>query len=394
MLLAKIWFYNRGRYHGCVHATRRVREGHLSIFLIKLRHAIISLVSELTWCILLRAKLSFTFSPCEEISSRFRLCWLSQLIDFRHVVLRSWQVLMISAATGFIFLPKYLHFCLHFAEELLEFGREFWLFRIKRAAAGDINLLRPHPLLLLDILNKETLANVLNFFDDFLSKLGINYILRNHKIWLLIVVTFFFIGMYRLIGFRFVFVLIRWCVTLGSCVRCAPLVRFKVVKLKHGTGRQLQVILPQLNEVGEQLGLACDEDHLEHEEDVCDQVVISAILALLTHLLYDLNGLKGQELTLNLFLRLKGAAPHEQPTEEYVRPVILQVKVGLQFLSAGRLGASLWSLWERVCQSATIMSQWQAFWGFPLHQAWVLMWVVFLALFLEAHKTSSTAKFV
>ena len=147
--------------------------------------------------------------------------------------------------------------------------------------------------------------------------------------------------MYRLIGFRFVFVLIRWCVTLGSCVRCAPLVRFKVVKLKHGTGRQLQVILPQLNEVGEQLGLACDEDHLEHEEDVCDQVVISAILALLTHLLYDLNGLKGQELTLNLFLRLKGAAPHEQPTEEYVRPVILQVKVGLQFLSSGRLGASL-----------------------------------------------------
>ena len=103
----------------------------------------------------------------------------------------------------------------------------------------------------------------------------------------------------------------------------------------------MQVILPQFNEVGEQLGLACDEDHLEHEEDVRDQVVISAVLALLAHLLDDLDGLKGQELTLNLFLCLKGAAPHEQPAEEYVRPVILQVKVSLELLSAGRLSASL-----------------------------------------------------
>ena len=75
LLTAKIWFCNRGCYHTCVDATRRgVREGHLSIFFVRQRHALLTLVGHLTWCVLLRGKLSFTFAPCDQIPSRFRLC--------------------------------------------------------------------------------------------------------------------------------------------------------------------------------------------------------------------------------------------------------------------------------------------------------------------------------
>ena len=75
LLTAKIWFYLRDSYSCCVDATiRGVREGHFSIFFVRQCHALFALVGELTWCVLLRGKLSFTFATCEQIPSRFRLC--------------------------------------------------------------------------------------------------------------------------------------------------------------------------------------------------------------------------------------------------------------------------------------------------------------------------------
>ena len=54
------------------------------------------------------------------------------------------------------------------------------MLRIKCVVARDFNLLRHHLLFLLDIVYKVTLANILNLFNDLLSKLSIDYSLWNH----------------------------------------------------------------------------------------------------------------------------------------------------------------------------------------------------------------------
>ena len=130
---------------------------------------------------------------------------------------------------------------------------------------------------------------------------------------------------------------------------CLSLNCREVVEAQLVRNGQLQILDPQLDQVGHKVLPPLTKCHAQHQQDEVGNRSVS----LLSSPFDNFNSLQEQELAFLFLLRLEGATPGEQPAEKRISLCVLHVEVVLQLLPLALLQARV------QVQSARLQGQHQ-----------------------------------